>query len=145
MNTNLQIIDKIIETFNDGKTTRCIVVAKIDLTEDLVELVLSLPGWRKFINSQTQIYWDSGYNLEVRGIGYVYKHKDDAMNPKLGEHFAITKAQINMFKLAITFQRNLREFIVKNICHDLTFGIIGCTQAKISCIKHINELKKLCL
>ena len=145
MQTNVQIIQKEIDTFNNGNTTRCIILAKIDLPEDLIHLVEMLPGFYKFVNAQTRIYWYESGRIEVEGMGYVYKHKDDAMNPKLGEHFAITKAQANVFKLAKNFQENLKKFIIKSFCSDLNSGIDSCDYAKNNCLEHIQNLKKLCL
>lgn len=145
MQTNVQIIQKEIDTFNNGNTTRCIILAKIDLPQDLITLVEGLPGFYKFLNAQTGIYWYESGRIEVEGMAYAYKHKDDAMNPKLGEHFAITKAQVNLFNLAKNFQENLKNFIMKSFCSDLIFGIDSCNYTKSSCLIHIEDLKKLCL
>ena len=154
MNTNVKILGKDIETYNEGKTTFCAIRAQINIPSSLIALASTLPGWEKFMNAQTRVehayiekLGEEGTHIIVlRGIAYAHKHKNDAMNPKLGEHFATTKAQINLFRLAINFQKNLKNFINRNLCGELSSGIIGCTQAKASCQKHVNNnLKKHCL
>lgn len=154
MNTNVQILSKEIETFNNGNTTRCIIRATIDISSSLIALASSLPGWKKFINDQTNIGHiyveklgpEGTHSIVLTGMAYAYKHKDDAMNPKLGEHIATTKAQINIFRLARNFQTNLKMFIHRNICGELSTGIVGCNKARANCEKHLNtDLMKRCL
>lgn len=142
MNTNVQIIQKEFDTFNNGDTTRCIILGKLTLPKDLLELVTTLPGFKKFVNSQTGILWYEDNHIEVEGMAYAYRHEVDTPNPKLGEYIADTKAQRHMFKLAANFQDHLRWFIIRSLGKDLDDGAVGCAYAMNSCDNHIEKLIK---